>query len=188
MNEYLDNLDNFKKLWQEQQARLNELEETNRELCRRLESSKTSTYQSRLVSSVRRQAFTGLLLPIIAPTICTVLNMPTWYGLLYALFGCIAAIAQFLFGNYIKAKDLVSLPVAEAVQRAIHIKKTSLCIETVIIILATALLVIGAYIIVDHSPHIIIGASIGLVGGLTVGIYRRMKLCRIIKNMIDSIK
>lgn len=185
-----DNLDELKQKWQELSARVDVLEDINHKLTQRLACGKVTNLQQQLAGRIQRWGYIGFLLPLLAPGLVYMLNLPVWYALLYAAFGLIAAVNSFMFTRYIRSQSLVEMPVADAIKRAVYIKTRQQRTYIAGFLFLLVFFVIGIIVFPSNQQtlEIFIGALVGLIAGLLIGIPRMITNIRIARRMVDSLK
>lgn len=185
-----DNLDELKQKWQELSARADVLEDINHKLTQRLACGKITNLQQQLAGRIQRWGYIGFLLPVLAPALVFKLDLPVWYALLYAAFGLVAAVNSFMFTRYIRSQSLVEMPVADAIKRAVYIKTRQQRTYIAGFLFLLVFFVIGIIVFPSNQQtlEIFIGALVGLVAGLLIGIPRMITNIRIARRMVDSLK
>ena len=184
----MDDLDIIKQQWQRLAARTEALEQANQQMARQLASNKISSLQDRLANRISRLGWLGFVLPILAPLLYYLLNLPWWIAIAYAVFGIIMAALSLWIAEYIRAEDLASMPVAQALKRAVNIKKYQNR-SRIFGIACCAVIIAGIVLMAPAGPEreaILIGGSIGFVIGLAFGIHRCIINARLTRDLIKS--
>ena len=185
----MDKLDELKIKWQLMEVRMNELSDANKRLSEKLAKEKTVSLQSRLAKRINRNAWAGLAMPILAPSLYYVLMMPIWVCILYAFFGILAMVIDLNFASSIKNENLVELPVASAIRRAVQIKMRMERRLLVGIIFVVPLMITMVYTLPKADREIIlIGGAVGFIIGAIIGARNFITNHRIAKRLIDSVK
>lgn len=182
-----DNLDELKRKWQEISARVDKLEETNQLITQRLANSNVATMQENLGNRIRHNGNIGFMLPLLAPSLVLVLDFPIWYAVIYAVVGIILGIKSRLLSKYILKGNLTSMPVAQAIEKAVKIKykqQQGLIAGYVIFII---LVIIGFFALPSKDMSVLIGACVGMVIGLAISIPRVATNMRMARMLIESL-
>lgn len=185
-----DNLDEIKNRWKQLAVDDDRLRRANEELSQRMLRNGVTSNQERLARRARINSYIGLLLPLLAPMLYFELELPPWFCILYALYGIILFGLITAYHLYISRKPLVSLPVVEAVRRALAIKLRQKWLHIVSLSMGIPLLTAFFFILDGDDEAAIWGAIIGLVVGLAIGISKMLTdfsiARRIIKSLQDS--
>ncbi len=183
-----DNLDQLKEQWRRLSVGGQRLDDANRRITDELTRRRVSTTQQRLAKRLRKYVILGLVLPVLAPTLYYVLECPLWFAILYGLFGILMMVANAFLVNYIREADLISMPVADAVRRAVNIRLWQTRIRIMGIACGAALLASLFFFIADRNePGLIFAGIIGLAVGLSVSIPRCLKNMRLARRLEESL-
>lgn len=187
--EQFDNLDLLKQQWKQLAARTDKLEDANRRLSERLAKSNVTSLQEMLATRIDQWGRVGYALPLLAPALYYIINIPWWYCLLYALFGIAMALTSVWFAGYVREKRLTILPVAEAVKRAVSIKLIQTRMRMCSFVAGMALLVLGGFLLPDvERESVVLGGIIGLVVGLAISIPRCIANARMARRMVEELQ
>ena len=95
-----------------------------------------------------------------------------------------------MFTRYIRSQSLVEMPVAEAIKRAVYIKTRQQRTYIAGFLFLLVFFVTGIIVFPSNQQtlEIFIGALVGLVAGLLIGIPRMITNIRIARRMVDSLK
>lgn len=175
-----DELDKLKQQWQQMQQRCDVLEDYNQQLSERLKGLRVTSLQESLARSIRRMGLMGLLLPLLAPSMVTVLGLPWWYSSLYAVFGAILSALNLWLANYIMKEKLPEMPVARALARSAKIKSLQFNLRIGSIIGGIIVIGLGAFAMPEENMKIdlLIAAIIGAAIGLSIGIPKGLAIAR----------
>lgn len=183
-----DNLDELRRQWQKISVHDDCLDHANAQISERLAHGHVASLQQTLYKSVRRKIFIGLLLPILAPALYFTLGLPVWICIIYAAFGLLMSLLQYSFAKFINEKDLMSLPVAEAFQRAIIIKIRHKRQHFIGYILGLLLCVTLAWALPDEDKlYLLIAGAIGLIIGLAISIPIMIRDRRLLRQIISTL-
>lgn len=185
----MDSLDDLKRQWQEMQVENRRLSELNATLMEKISQGKVQNLQDKLAGSYGKMRFVGLLLPFFAVLIVKDLNLPVWYGVIYALFGVLMSILFILFVNYVKQVELTSLPVTQAVSRAAKIRKMQAQLRIFAVVCATIVLAgfFGLLWYFGASIYVIAGGVVGLIIGLSIAVPRCMRQARAAQKLYEAV-
>lgn len=184
-----DNLDDLKSIWQSIRVDESTLEDVNRRLSDRFSTRRVRTLQERLARRIRIIGYSGLALPLFAPVVYHVLDMPMWLAICYALFGIVMSILSILLAAYINRSELAEMPVADALRMAASIKKW-MVIDRIVGIFFGIPILGSMFIEVFHSNEedLIFGFIAGLGVGLAIGLNRSIKDFRMIRNITECLR
>lgn len=186
----MDELEQIKQQWQQLSARTASLEEANRRMASRLAGSNITSLQQRLATRISRIGWVGFLMPAIAPLLYYVLEFPWWVALIYGIMGLVMGAITLSIGEYIRARNLTDLPVAQAIERATKIRIFQNRARIFGIILATALLtcIILSLPSGPEREPIVIGGSAGIATGLAIGVRNWIVTARYTRRLIECLK
>lgn len=182
-------LDEFKEKWKTVNLRLDKLEENNERLAARLATSRATTAQQKLARTYFLTGIVAFLLPVMSPSLVSVLDLPVWVAVVYAVFGVVMGIANICISKYISRCDYLSMPVVEALRHAVkiqQIQRTGRLAAIIVSVLIISLL--GFHLLSHEDPYITVSFVIGLVTGLALGIVKCLKMLRLAKQIQQELR
>lgn len=184
-----DPLDNLKDIWKSTELNSRQLEEANRQCSRRLASAKAVTLRQRLYRQALRTGCAGIILPMLAPLLYRVLDIPLWYAIAYAIFGLLAGCISFVIAGQIKSCDLASMPVAEVMEKMVANQRLQIVKTLVAAIFGSVLAAILACLVWDSSEPLALASFFaGLALGLSVAIPSTIRRFRSISSIIADLR
>lgn len=182
-------LEQLRRAWQSTQVDNRRLAEENRRLLRSLASGRITGSQRKLRNDYIRVAILGLLLPILAPSLVYILALPLWCAVVYALFGIFMATLNGLFAFWIDDLDLMSMPVTEALSRAVDILRRQRQLHMCGIICGGAVVGSIAVCAIDVAEYyMIVGFIVGLGVGLVIGLLKYRRQRRLARSIRDELR
>ncbi len=182
------NIDDLRTQWNSLSVRVDRLEQENRRLAAELATGRATTAQQRLSSRYIKHGLMGLLLPLLAPMIVYVLEMPVWVAVLYAIFGLICMTTDFAFSQYIKRTNFAVMPVVVSLENMLNIKKRQRQIQLVFIILGLLFLGLAFFPAMADRPPLLIGGLVGLVFGLFIGLREYRQKVKLINEVLSQLR
>lgn len=182
-------LDQIRQQWQRTTLRVEQLEADNRRMARLLAAGRVSSAQERLAKHHTFSAFSGLLLPVLAPMLIFVLHYPLWLAICYGVAGIVLAIANFWFAQYVRYADFMSCPVAQAATEAVKVMLWQNRLTALGIVLCVPVLVSMFVMIAPEMEYIMGGLLVGLAVGLPIGIAKYFKgrgMARALKREVQN--
>jgi len=182
-------LEELKQNWHKVQLNIELLKEDNRRLARQLATGRAQTACDKLASYYLRSAFGAMLLPVISPILVTILNMPVWLAVCYALFGIIMGVISILFYRHIRHCDYTSLSIVDALSTAVKIAHYQRYIRTFGIIVGGSLAVTMFYLAIDMSAyHIVKGFIVGFIVGSIFGVIKYLRMSALVRQMKNELQ
>lgn len=179
----------LKENWNKACINIELLKADNERLARQLATGRAQIARDKLASYYRRSSSAAILLPLLSPTLVSILGMPIWLAFVYALFGIVIGLVQFKFSNYIKHCDYASVPTVEALSIAIKIARYQRYIRSFCIGISCILLFAMFYIALDrYEYHILSGFIIGLVVGLIIGGIKFIRMSALVRQMKNELQ
>jgi Na+/melibiose symporter-like transporter len=183
-------LEQLKAQWKSVDFATDNMDETNRELTRQIAVNHASSVRQRLAKIHKHTAIVGFMLPVLAPLLYLVFNMPMWISLLYAVFGLLMSGLNLAFVRYVLGCDYTSLPIVEACAHAVKVdawRRWLLVIGWVgmIVVIVPLLTVIYQ----AEGSDVFVGGIVGLVIGLAIALprcYRSYKLTKELNEILKS--
>lgn len=183
-----DKLEDIKSLWQSIAIDDNALEDANRTLSIRFSAKKVASLQSKLARRTRIVSWAGLLLPVLAPMLHYVAGISPGLSIAYAVFGIAMSVFGLVLASHMQSRQLVEMPVADALMHAASIRKWMVTERIVGIVCGVAIL---AWLFVEifsfNDLPMLFGAIAGLGFGLAAGISRSLKDFRMIRHITDCL-
>ena len=185
-------LDNLKTAWRQMGERIGNLECENRRMAERLAAGKATTAQHRLASTAKRSICASAIIPFLAPLISNYLDFPVWVAVAYALFGVIVGVANLMLYNTITRCDYMSLPLVNAIENAVKIRRQLRNTRALglslgsIIILSFIYCILSTFETVDNS--IIYGILIGFAVGAFIGARKWIEPTRLSNEIIRELR
>ena len=180
-----DNLDDLKKQWQEMSAKLDKLDDANKQLSEQLSKSHVATYQETLSRRIRLTSIVGFLLPLLSFVLYFEIHLPLWICILYAVYGLLMGAVWLWYSYFVGHVSLLSLPLKEAYQRAIKIKERQTQLRILGVVSGVIVLFLLGYYI---DPGLWIAFLIGAVLGLIVAIIKAISAARLARKMVESLQ
>jgi len=184
----IDDIDDLKRRWQQAAADTSALDRVNRQLGDRLAQGKVTSLQENLASRIRRMRWVGLFVILYSPVVYFTLPVSPAACIIYALFGAVMTVLHQLLADYIGEHQLVDMPVADAIRRAVKIKVyqtrmrvVGICFGTVVVLSLVMCLVAA------EQQAALLGAAVGLCLGLCIGIPRCVRNARMARRLIESL-
>lgn len=181
-------LEELKVQWNQLSVRVDRLEEENRRLASELATGRATSAQQRLASHYTKHALIGLLLPLLAPMLVFVLDMPMWVAVLYGLLGLLCMAADLIFARYIRRSNFAILPVVNSLENMLKAKKYQRRMQIVFIIIGGIFLGGAFFPALEDEPSVMIGALIGLIIGICCGLTLYFKKVRLINEILKELK
>lgn len=183
------NIDELKSQWQELRLRVDRLEDNNIRLAQQLAAGKAVASKQQLATTYLRGAITGMILPVIAPLLVTLLEFPRWIAVCYALFGLIMSVANLCMRSYILKADYMSLPVIQALENALNIKLRMRRLRFVSMSMGAIVIASIVFELLDkNDTYMSAGFVIGLICGLFIGIIKWRQQSRLSRRMIEELR
>lgn len=185
-----DNFENIKQQWSRLAARTDALEEANRRLAQQFANTRASSLQDKLAWRISLMGWIALLLPVLAPTIYYVIELPWWVALIYGIFGVAMSVGHFALSEFIRAQRLAELPVADAIVRATRIRRWQSRLTIAGIIVGVSVIALMGFMVPlgPEREAILVGGAVGLAIGLPIGIYRTLANARLSRQLLDSVR
>lgn len=184
----IDNIEDLKQQWRKMNVPSDGLDRVNRRIGNRLSSGRVTSLQDRLARRIRRVRWLGLFVVLYSPVIYYTLPVSLTACIIYALFGALMTVLHQLLADYISERPLVELPVAEAIRRAVKIKvyqqqmrAVGICFGAVVIVSLTMC------IVHTGQDDMLLGAVIGIILGLCIGIPRCLRNARLARRLVESL-
>lgn len=181
-------LEELKVQWNQLSVRVDRLEEENRRLASELATGRATSAQQRLASHYTKHALIGLLLPLLAPMLVFVLDMPMWVAVLYGLLGLLCMAADLIFARYIRRSNFAILPVVNSLENMLKAKKYQRRMQIVFIIIGGFFMGGAFFPALEDEPSVMIGALIGLIIGICCGLTLYFKKVRLINEILKELK
>lgn len=182
-------IDELKRAWQSQAARIDNLEERNRELYRSVRSSHIDTQRSRLLSSYVMFIVVCLLLIPFVIVSFPYLVVDKWATVAYVCAMVILTIFNSYIYMLIRKVDLTRCSVKEALSRLLLLECRRRQLRYVSMTMAVMVLAVFFYELydVDNLSGIIGGVIGGVLGGL-LGLSKEAKIKRIIRSIKQDLQ
>ena len=181
-------LEELKNQWNRLSVRVERLEEENRRLARELATGRAISSQTKLVRRLHQHAICGLILPVLSPFLITVLKMPLWVAICYAVFGIICMFIDLWLARTVKNNNLSTQTVMTSLRNMLRFKRNQRRIQCVLIVVCFTFLAFAFFPYLAPEQHMFIGGLIGLVLGLIFGILEYRKKTRLINDIITELK
>ncbi len=164
-------LEQFRSVWQQYSPEPDDLDRRNRSIATRLAATRVTGHQHELSGSIRRTAYIGLTMPLLAVSLYLIELAPVWFAIVYALFGLGESIYCFLFASQIAKSDYFAMPTVDALACARFFVKRLIRSKIISVILALPIIVY-LFIFIEQTGEIdlVIGGCIGGCIGLAIGI------------------
>lgn len=186
---YTDPLEEMRRKWRDMQVDVAELKTVNERLSQRLASSKVITLQEKLSSQQRMYSWIGLLLLPLAVVMYFAMDMPLWVCVPYALFGLVMSVCGRLLSDYVSEQPLLELPVAEALRRAITFRLRQQQLRIAGFCFGSVVIFLFMFSLFDtNQTSALFGGFIGLAIGLAVSIPRCIRMARMARKLVESLK
>lgn len=153
--------------------------------------SRAATAKQKLARHYYMVMAGALLLPLLSCLLVTILFLPVWVAILYALFGFVMALLNGLFARYLSRCDMMSQPIVTALslsERIIHWQNNIFLFGFCSGLTLICLLLYYVYAVSDTD--ILAGALSGLLIGVIIGVrkYRRQRrLARQIRTELRAV-
>ncbi|MDE6289019.1 MAG: hypothetical protein K2M00_09580 [Muribaculaceae bacterium] len=184
-----ENLERLKQQWQKLAVDDAQLRETNKRLSEQLQRERVKSLQDRLARRVGRDRWLGLLLPLMAPGLNKLINLPVALCVAYAAFGLIMFVLNNMLYIYIKEERLTTMPVVDAIERATRIRYNQQRLRIAGMLMGIPLvLALMFYTLEGQGIYTLYGAIVGLVIGLGVGIPKMLTNHSLARNIIKSLR
>lgn len=181
-------IEELKQQWNQLSVRVDRLEQENRRLAAELATGRAVSAQQKLVRRFMLHGFCGLILPLLAPLLVLVLNMPLWVAVLYALLGLVCMLIDFYLADSVRKRNIAKDSVVENLQFIISLKKKQRQIQLVLIGVCLLFLAFAFYPFIKEEPSIVIGAFIGAIIGATLGFLEYRRKIKLINEIIAELR
>mgnify|MGYP001133483317 CR=1 FL=1 len=166
-------LDELKNKWQSVSIRSDVLKNDNRRMASKLAAGRAANAKDQLSTFYKRTAICGLCLPALAPMLVTVLDLPVWVSVLYALLGLVMSLLNYNLARDIDKNDIMSQPVVTAISYTIRLRKRQRRLKAIVGL---------------DDDSIVWGMLIGLVVSLPIAYKRGRKAMALSKQMQNELR
>lgn len=182
-------IDQLKKSWQSQSARLDRLEEQNRELRRTVRADKLLSRRSKLLRTYTWLIVTAVVMIPFVFLAFPYLELPDNVTAMFAVTMAVLALFNWYVYRLIARIDPTEMSLREALGRVVHLEVTRRRLR--IWSMAIGVVVIGVFLYVlyekeDYSP--LIGAIVGGVVGLICGLRKEAEIKAQIRAMKEMLR
>ena len=182
-------LDELKNKWQSVSIRSDVLKNDNRRMASKLAAGRAANAKDQLSTFYKRTAICGLCLPALAPMLVTVLDLPVWVSVLYALLGLVMSLLNYNLARDIDKNDIMSQPVVTAISYTIRLRKRQRRLKAIGMTLALmVLLSMVSQLVGLDDDSIVWGMLIGLVVSLPIAYKRGRKAMALSKQMQNELR
>lgn len=189
MNQQDKEFEDIRSQWQAMKLDNKRLDETNRELSRKLAAERAGNRRHRLAVRYRATGILSVfLLPLLAMLMTEQAIAPQWICILYAIIGAAMGVMNLAFSFFIDGCDYISLPTNEALRHVHKVLLWQARLRCAGMILAAVVLVplFAHFASLDDSILLvvtIVGLAIGLAIGLTIYNRNRRMARKILADM-----
>lgn len=176
-------IDQLRTAWQQHSPAGTDLDMAER-MARAAATGRLRSSSQKLSQYYRRSNIAAFALPVLAPLLVTVLDLPVWVAAIYAFFGVVMAAMNLLLARFIDDTDICSLPVVTALAAVVAIRKR--VVRHKIFGICAGMSVIASMFAtaIDNSPQsVIFSFTIGLMIGIVIGVRRIRKVFALISQM-----
>ncbi len=175
-------LEELKRSWKEQSARLDKLEIQNAELRRKLDSSRISGSKGKLMRIYRALMIVSLvMIPFTLISFHTLL-MPFYVNIIMAAFFAQCAIVNFYVLMLIKEIDITRVSVKDALSMVINLMNVRHRLRIVEFVLMVPVLVLLVYTMLPETSMLIGGICGGVLGSI-VGLKKEFEIRALLRGM-----
>lgn len=175
-------LEDLKKSWQEQTARLDKLEQQNAELRLKLNSNRLSGSKGKLQRIYRSLTIMSIVMIPISLITFKAIGIPYYVNIMMAAYFAQSAVVNFYVLMLIKEIDITRVSVKDALAMVINIFKTRRRLRIVECILVIPLMFMLFYSFISDSSAIV-GAIVGGVTGGIVGLKKEFEIRALLRDM-----
>lgn len=161
-----DVLDTIKQQWGKECRLPDDLHRLNRLFAQRLSARRVVTHQQTLAKSVKRNFYVGIFMPLVAPLLVCILHLPVWFAAVYSIYGVATGVAAYILAEHIGHTDLMGLPVAQALEKAVLLRRCMRRLRVAKLLFGAAVLFAGACLLTGHANDSVL---LGGIAGLTIG-------------------
>jgi len=182
-------LDELKKSWQSQSARLDKLEEQNRELRRCVRENKVFTKRSKLMRTYTWLIISSVvMIPFIFLTF-PVLYMPMEITVMFvATMGALAVANGYVY-KLIEGIDPTCISVREALGRVLNLEKSRQRIRRVSMLVVAVVISVFLFTLYRSDSHAgLSGAIVGGILGLLIGLRKEAEIKATIRAMRSDLE
>ena len=176
-------LEDLKKSWQSQSARIDRLEAENARLRRNIEGSRVNGSRAKLLRTYRVLCIVALFMFPGCFFSLTQLDIPQYVVTIFALFFAQAALVNFYVYMRIKEIDLTRVSVKETLEMVISITKLRQRLRIVEIVLALPVIILFFLSLYHSDSYGLIGAVFGGVAGGIIGLRKEFEIRALLRSM-----
>lgn len=178
-------LEELKKAWQSQSARLDRLEEQNLELKRSLRRNKISTNRSKLINTYRVLTVLAFVMTPVITVSFRMIGIDLWLAILYAATMLALGFANMYIYLLIRKISPGELSVREVLKNVLNLERSRHRIRMASMTVTLIVVVLFIYALCDDGDYsMMIGGILGAVIGLIIGLRKEAS----IKATIRAIK
>lgn len=177
-------LEELKNKWQKLNIRVERLEKDNKRMASELAAGRAATARKSLVRYYNVSAFNGMLLPLLAPMLVMVLHFQLWVACLYAVFGMVMSVLNFVFADYIRRNADMTLPVVDALNNLLVIRRRQKQLR--ILGIVCGIIVVSSMfgqVTGQGDKYVMLGMLIGLCVGIPMGVFKELRSRRLLRTM-----
>ncbi|MDE6207808.1 MAG: hypothetical protein K2M55_08370 [Muribaculaceae bacterium] len=183
------NLDKFRAAWQRTNVSSETLSHDPLTMTQKVVTGRAHSSLQRLARRVRISSYVAMCMPVFAPLLVTVLDLPYWIAAVYAFFGIVLSAVNLVFARNIEAVRLAQLPVVTALSVVQNIRRRMICQRATSFVIAITIIVL----IVSTSMHLDPSLSgwefaFGIVLGLLVAMKKFHRDWRLISDTENDLR
>lgn len=182
-------LNELKDKWQQLSFDSERLDSDNGRVMSKIQAGKVVSAQQRLAHDYKRNSCVGFCLPALAPMLVISMHFEVWVAVTYGLFGILMAVLSLTLSRRINSVDYMSLPVVEALENVLAIRRRIARTRAIGIVLGCAVLASFLGEIIDTNDKSLLWcAVIGVVIGSPIGYVKYRRIKRLSDELLGEIK
>lgn len=184
-----DNLDisRLRRAWGGMPMPSRRLEAENRRLAAAMAAGKASSSQAELAHSYNFPLACAVIIIVLSPAL-KFMGIPGWISVIYAVFGAVEMFIIIRFRKFILSCDYGNMPIVTAIAHCVKIMQWRWRLLAIGIVMGVAVLVPLIWFLYMNNMSGFIGACVGGVVGLGVGIAKFRNQSRIISRILRNLR
>ncbi|MDE6084771.1 MAG: hypothetical protein K2G40_00005 [Muribaculaceae bacterium] len=181
-------LEELKKSWQSQSARIDRLENENARLRRKVEGSRINGSRGKLLRTYRVLCIVSLVMMPFCIMSFPRLDIPSYLTVVFAIFFAQATLVNFYVYMRIREIDITKVSVKDALEMVISLTRLRQRLRLLEMVLALPVIVLFFLALYQNDSYGLIGGIFGGVIGGIVGLKKEFEIRGLLRSMQSDLE